>query len=53
MGMTYPEDSDGIERAVGRTVGLDHAEHAVELPVDEEDDEQVVRVPAATPQYTS
>ena len=43
--MTYPEDTDGVERAVRGTIGLDHAEHAVELPVDEEDDEKVVGVP--------
>ena len=42
---THPEDTNGVVRAVGRTVGLDHAEHTVELPVDEEHDEEVVRVP--------
>lgn len=41
-----PKDTDGVEVAVRRTVGFDHAEHAVELPVDEEHNEQVVRVPA-------
>lgn len=42
---TYPEDTNGVERAERRPVGLNHAEHTVELPVDEEDDEEVVRVP--------
>lgn len=42
---TYPEDTDGVERTVRRPVGLDHAEHAVQLPVDEEDDEEMVGVP--------
>lgn len=42
---TYPEDTDGVPRAERLAVGLDHAEHAVQLPVQEEDDEQVVRVP--------
>lgn len=45
--MTYPEDTDDVVRAERRTVRLDHAEHAVQLPVDEEDDEEVVRVPEA------
>ena len=44
---TDPKDADGVVRAIGRPVGLDHAEHAVELPVDEEDEEQMVRVPEA------
>ena len=47
MRFTYPEDTDGVVRAVRRTVRLDHAEHAVQLPVDEEDDEKVVSVPEA------
>lgn len=42
---TYPEDTDSVVRTVGRAVRLDHTEHTVELPVDEEDNEQVVRVP--------
>lgn len=45
--MTYPEDTNGIERAVRRPVGLDHAEHTMELPVDEEHNEKVVRIPEA------
>jgi len=40
-----PEDTDLEPGAVRRTVGLDHAPHAVELPADEEGDEEVVRVP--------
>ena len=44
---TDPKDTDGVERAERRSVGFDHAEHSVELPVDEEDDEQMVRVPEA------
>jgi len=44
---TDPKDTNGVVRAVRRPVGLDHTEHAVELPVDEEDDEQMVRVPEA------
>lgn len=42
---TYPEDTDRVVRAVRRPIRLDHAEHAVELPVDEEHDEQVMSVP--------
>ena len=42
---TYPEDTDGIVRAVRSAVGLNHAEHAVQLPVDEEDNKEVVGVP--------
>jgi hypothetical protein len=42
---TYPEDTDRVEGAVRRAIRLDHAEHAVQLPVDEEHDEQVMRVP--------
>jgi hypothetical protein len=44
---THPKDTDSVKVAVRGTVGLDHAEHAVELPVDEKDNEQVVRVPDA------
>jgi len=40
-----PEDTDGVGGTVGGPVGLDHAEHAMELPVDEEHDEEVVGVP--------
>ena len=42
---THPEDTNRVVRAVRRPVRLDHAEHTVELPVDEEHDEEVVRVP--------
>ena len=44
---TDPKDTDGVEGAVRRPVRFDHAEHAVKLPVDKEDDEQMVRVPEA------
>ena len=44
---TDPKDTDVVERAIGGPIGFDHAEHAVELPVDEEDDEQMVGVPKA------
>jgi len=40
-----PKDTDGVERALVTRVRLDHAEHAVQLPADEEDDEQVMCVP--------
>jgi len=40
-----PEDADLEPRAEGRTIGFDHAPHAVELPADEEGDEEVVGVP--------
>ena len=38
---TYPEDTNSVVRTVGRAVRLDHTEHTVELPVDEEDNEEV------------
>ena len=41
----YPEDTDSVEGAVRGPVWLDHAEHDVELPVDEEDDEEMMGVP--------
>jgi hypothetical protein len=44
---TYPENANGIEGAVWRAIRLDHAEHSVQLPADEEDDEQVVGIPKA------
>ncbi len=47
QGQTYPEDPDGVPGAERRAVGLDHAEHTVELPADEEDDEEVVGIPEA------
>jgi hypothetical protein len=40
-----PENSDGIEGTERRPIRLDHAEHAMQLPKDEEDDEKVVGVP--------
>jgi len=40
-----PEDTNGVERAERRPIGLNHAEHAVELPENEEGDEEVVSVP--------
>lgn len=42
---TYPEDTNGVERTIWWPVRLDHAEHAMELPEQEEHNEQVVRVP--------
>ena len=45
QGQTHPEDADGIPGAVRRAVGFDHTEHTVELPADEEDDEEVVGIP--------
>lgn len=44
-GCTDPKNSDVVEGAVGRSVRLNHTEHAVELPVDEENDKKVVRIP--------
>ena len=41
----YPEDTDGVEWAVRGTIRFDHTEHAVQLPIDEEYDEKVVRIP--------
>lgn len=43
--MAYPEHSNIVIRAVRRTIGFDHTKHAMKLPVDEEDDEEVMRVP--------
>lgn len=42
---TNPKDTDGVERAVRWGVGFNHAEHAVELPVDEENNKEMVGVP--------
>jgi hypothetical protein len=42
--MTHPEHSNIVERAVRRTIRPDHTKHAMELPVDEEDNEEVVRI---------
>jgi hypothetical protein len=44
---THPKDTDGIPRAVRGTIWLDHAEHAVELPADEKDDKEMMRIPEA------
>lgn len=41
----YPEDTDLVKGAIRWPVRLDHTEHAVKLPADEKDDEEVVRVP--------
>lgn len=41
----HPEDTNTVPRAVRRTIRLDHAEHAMELPTDEEDDKEVMSVP--------
>lgn len=40
-----PKDANGVVVAVGGPVGLDHAKHAMELPVDEKDNKEMVRVP--------
>lgn len=40
-----PKHANVVERAVRGPVGLDHAPHAMELPADEKDDEQMVAVP--------
>lgn len=45
--VAYPEDTNSVKRAVWRPVRLDHAEHSMKLPVDEEYDEQMVRIPEA------
>lgn len=45
MKKTYPEHSDCVGRAVRRTIGLNHAKHAVELPTDEKDNKKVVGIP--------
>jgi hypothetical protein len=44
---TNPENTDGVEGAVRRAVGLNHAEHAMQLPEDKERNEQMVCVPEA------
>lgn len=45
MEKTYPKHSDCVGRAVRGAIRLDHAEHAVELPTDEKDNEKVVGIP--------
>jgi hypothetical protein len=40
-----PEDTNRIERALVAGIGFYHAEHAVKLPGDEEQDEQVMSIP--------
>lgn len=42
---THPEHSNSIEGAVGRTIRLDHAKHAMKLPTNEEDNKEVMGVP--------
>ncbi len=42
---THPEDTNDIKRARRASVGLEHAEHAVQLPAKEKDNEKVVGVP--------
>jgi hypothetical protein len=42
---THPENADGIPRTEGRTIWLDHAKHSMELPTNEKDDKEVMRVP--------
>jgi hypothetical protein len=45
MRWTDPKDANRVPGAVWRAIGLDHAEHAMELPADEKDDEEMVGVP--------
>jgi hypothetical protein len=45
--MTHPEDTDTVPRTVRGTIRLDHAEHAMELPADEKDDEEMMGIPKA------
>jgi len=42
---TYPENTDIIEGAIRWPIGLDHAEHTMQLPASEENDKQMVGVP--------
>ena len=42
---THPKDTDGVPGTVRGTIWLDHTEHAVELPADEKDDKEMMRVP--------
>lgn len=44
---THPEDTDSVERTVRWSVRFDHAEHAMQLPIDEKHNKQMVRVPKA------
>ncbi len=41
----YPEHTNVVERTERRSVRLDHAEHAMELPADKEDNKEVVGIP--------
>ena len=50
---TYPEDTYGVPGTVRRTIRLDHTEHAMELPADEENDEEVMSIPEALEVVTS
>lgn len=43
--MTYPKDTDTFKWAKRRSIWFDHAEHPVQLPADEENDEEVMRIP--------
>ena len=45
MKATHPEDTNAVPRTVRGTIWLDHAEHAMELPADEKDDKEMMRVP--------
>lgn len=45
--LTYPEDTNAVVRTERWSIRLDHAEHSVQLPVDEKDDEKMMRIPKA------
>ena len=45
MKVTYPEDTNAVPRTERGTIWLNHAEHAMELPADEKDDKEMMRVP--------
>ena len=45
--MTYPENTNGVIRAIWRSIRFDHTKHSVQLPADKEDDEKMMRIPKA------
>ena len=44
---TYPKYTDVVKGAIWRSIGLDHAKHAMQLPTNKEDNEKMVRIPKA------
>jgi hypothetical protein len=36
--ITDPKDCNVVPRAIRRSIGLNHAEHAMQLPIDKEDE---------------